>query len=316
MPLSVTVAICTWNRAAALDRVLTEFTTVTIPAGCTWEVVVVNNNCTDRTDEVIAKHTTSLPLKRLFEPTPGISHARNRAVTETTSDIILWIDDDALPDAEWIAAHLDAFNLWQADLVIGKVEPLWETGHAPKWYGPEFHGMFALLDYGSTTRVITDPTETGYNVNLGFRRDFATSIGAYRLDIGTGRRAGGEDQDLCQRAHTAGKVVVYQPMALVRHIIPASRCTKDFYRRYMWSGSTNHLKLLQDEATKVPRLLGLPRYFVRMNLGYLCKLIGNALTLNSSKAFYYELKLIRFVGLYWCMIVKKDPLSYDKRIGE
>jgi GT2 family glycosyltransferase len=316
MGVSITVAICTWNRSDALDRVLTAMRNLVIPEGVTWRLAVVNNNCTDRTDEVIAKHAPQLPLDRLFEPTPGISHARNCAVNGTQSDVILWIDDDAIPEPDWLAAHVTAFEQLKADLVIGKVVPLWEQGRPPTWYSPQFNGMFALLDYGDTTRVITDARETGFNVNMGFRRNLVQSVGAYRLDIGTGRRAGGEDQDLCQRAHDAGKVVVYQPQALVRHMIPPSRCTKQFYRRYMWSGSANHLKLLQDPTDASPRLFGLPRHFLRLNLGHFGRYVKAWLTFNTSDRFFYELKLVRLAGLFWHMFAKTDPLKYQKRIGE
>ena len=50
-----TVAICTWNRAALLDRTLARFLALVPPSGATWELLVVNNNCTDETDEVVRK---------------------------------------------------------------------------------------------------------------------------------------------------------------------------------------------------------------------------------------------------------------------
>src|SRR5205823_7275422 len=124
-------------------RVLAAMAALRIPEGVRWEVVVVNNNCTDDTDAVVGRHAGKIPVRRLFEATPGISHARNRAVVETTSDAILWIDDDAVPDPEWLAAQLEAFERFGADLVIGKVEPLWESGSPPAWFVPEFQGMFA-----------------------------------------------------------------------------------------------------------------------------------------------------------------------------
>lgn len=313
---SVTIAICTWNRAKPLDRVLAAMASLRIPDGLKWDVLVVNNNCTDDTEAVVAKHRAMLPIRSVLESVPGISHARNRAVMEATGEGILWIDDDAVPDPEWVAAHVEAFDGLGADLVIGKVEPLWERGTPPAWFIPEFNGMFALLDYGDQTRRITDPAEGGFNVNMGFRRELAESIGAYRVDIGTGRLAGGEDQDLCLRAHEAGKVVVYQPKALVRHIIPASRCTKRFYRRYMWVGSPNHLRLLQDEARSVPKLFGLPRYFLRKNLEFVGLYAKAVLNRRKGEAFFYELKMIRLVGLFWNMLFRRDPLKDTKRVGE
>ena len=77
----VTVAICTWNRAKLLDQTLTEMRKLRIPPGIEWELLVVNNHCTDETDAVIARHRGALPIQRLFEPRQGLSNARNCAVS-------------------------------------------------------------------------------------------------------------------------------------------------------------------------------------------------------------------------------------------
>src|SRR5689334_10974234 len=82
-----------------------------IPTGVEWEVLVVNNNSTDNTDEVIGRHTTSLPLRRLHEPRQGQSNARNHALTEAAGELILWTDDDVLLGPEWIAQYVRAAML-------------------------------------------------------------------------------------------------------------------------------------------------------------------------------------------------------------
>ena len=55
---------------------------MTAPVGADWELLVVNNNCTDATDAVVASFVDRLPVRRLFEATPGLSTARNLAVRE------------------------------------------------------------------------------------------------------------------------------------------------------------------------------------------------------------------------------------------
>ena len=75
--MKITVAICTWNRAALLDQTLCEMHKLEIPAGVEWELLVVNNNCTDGTDAVVAEHAKGLPILRLFEARPGLSNAGN-----------------------------------------------------------------------------------------------------------------------------------------------------------------------------------------------------------------------------------------------
>jgi len=80
----ITVAICTWNRARLLDQTLNHMRNLQIPPDVDWELLVVNNNCTDQTDTVIERYEGDLPIRRLFEARPGLSHARNRALAGGT----------------------------------------------------------------------------------------------------------------------------------------------------------------------------------------------------------------------------------------
>src|ERR1700738_3055719 len=100
MTKSVSVAICTWNRARLLGQTLESFVRLRIPEGVSWELLVVNNNCTDDTDAVIERHAGSLPIRRLYEPTPGKSYAHNLAIAEAQGDLVLWTDDDVIVDPE------------------------------------------------------------------------------------------------------------------------------------------------------------------------------------------------------------------------
>jgi glycosyltransferase involved in cell wall biosynthesis len=265
-----------------------------------WELVVVNNNCTDDTDAVVCKHQAVLPVISVQEPRLGISNARNCALRHARGRFVLWTDDDVLVDPQWMAALLDAFSRFDADLVYGRVEPWWETGQPPSWYSPEFAGTFALLDAGSSPRVVTDPTASGYNVNLAFHRRVVDAIGTYREDIGGDGKQACEDIDLCRRAHARGLRLVYQPDALVRHFIPAARCEKGFNRDRAIAGAAATVAMLRLEAADnpaLPRFAGIPRYYFRVNLGYIWKYVTGLIRLQPSKAFFYELKLLRFAAI-------------------
>ena len=75
--MNISVAICTWNRSEFLNQTLKTLTNVRIPQGTSWEVLVVNNNCTDDTDEVVRRYAAVLPVRLLFEPQQGHANARN-----------------------------------------------------------------------------------------------------------------------------------------------------------------------------------------------------------------------------------------------
>ena len=70
----ITVAICTFNRAESLRRTLDSLTAMQVPGDLAWELVVVNNNSTDKTNEIIEKYGDRLPVRREFEVRPGHSH--------------------------------------------------------------------------------------------------------------------------------------------------------------------------------------------------------------------------------------------------
>jgi GT2 family glycosyltransferase len=276
-----------------------------IPDGVQWELLVVNNACTDDTDRVVATWQESLPLRRLFEPTPGQTFARNRAMREATGDLILWTDDDVLVDRDWLKALVEAAENWQADVVFGRSVPHW-TAAPPEWFSPLHHGRFAVLDYGRTPFVVTTSDTVFYGLNFATRREALLALGGFDESLGYRQNGGaaGEDTDLCQRALASGLKVVYVPDAVVDHVIPDARATKQFYRDRLDSASERDYDRLRESFVHVPWLAGLPRFMVRAAaadaLGYLLSTLAR----KHDQVFDYELKLRRFAG-YWRVAARR-----------
>ena len=153
-----TVAICTWNRAPLLSRVLDRLARIHHPTGG-WEVVVVNNGSTDDTDHVLDVFADRLPLRRAFEQAAGLSHARNCAVRHTTGDYIAWTDDDVLVDADWLSAYERAIERHpEAAVFGGPVRPCFE-GAPPPWLltgWNEISEAFAARDLGDEPVELRD----------------------------------------------------------------------------------------------------------------------------------------------------------------
>lgn len=297
---TVSVLICTWNRAGLLDRTLARLHALRVPAGIDWELVVVNNGSADDTETVLDRHADQLPLRRVFEPRPGIVSARNAGLDAARGEILLWTDDDTLVEPDWLERYLEAFDRFGADLVFGTILPDWEGGSAPWWFVPRFNGTFGLLDYGGAARAV-DVHYVGHNANMGFRRSLVDRLGPYRELRVNGRLGKGEDLDLSNRAHAAGLTVVYQPAAVVRHFIPSRMATKGETRRRAWVDAPDHYQILALDLARephLPTLLGMPRYFVRMHLLHPLKWLWATARRDRGTAFYYEVKLIRLAALY------------------
>ena len=108
--MNTSIIICTFNRSGLLDKTLERLRCLDVSVCADWEILVVNNNSTDDTDAVIRRHSEHLPIRRLWEPRTGKSHAANLAISEAKGDLLLWTDDDVLVDRDWLKAYVQTAN--------------------------------------------------------------------------------------------------------------------------------------------------------------------------------------------------------------
>ena len=243
---TVTVAICTWNRAALLDRTLSAMSLLRVPTDITWELLVVNNNCTDDTDDVLQRYAKRLPLRRLFEPKPGLSHARNCALTAAHSDLLLWTDDDVLVDPEWLSEYVIAADAApQASFFGGTIDP-WFEAEPPAWIVSHLEmlqGPYAVRQLGATTRPLRNH-EYPFGANMAIRTLVATQ---YFFNPALGREkdklASGEDLDLFDRLRQQQLDGMWVGSARVRHFIPVSRLNMHYLRAWFYEGARSNLRL-------------------------------------------------------------------------
>jgi len=267
-----TVAICTWNRAQLLSGVLEQLTRVRHPPG-EWEVLVVNNNCDDDTERVLDAFEGRLPLRRAFEPTPGLSHARNTAVRHAAGDYIVWTDDDALVDAGWLAAYgRAAARHPEAAVFGGPVRPRFE-GTPPHWLSAswqEISAAFAARDLGGEPFELKVGGELPYGANFVVR---AREQRRFPYDPSLGRRlaggALGEETAVIRAILEAGGVGWWVPDATVEHWIPKERQTVRYLRGYYaLQGRTFHKWDGEGRPTFLGRPLKLWRRIILAELLY------------------------------------------------
>ncbi len=238
----VTVAICTWNRARLLDQTLTRMRALIVPKGVSWELLVVNNNCSDETDEVLDKHGSHLPLRRLFESKQGLSNARNCASAAACGEITLWTDDDVLVHPEWLAAYVGAAQDWpNAAFFAGTISP-WFSVQPPKWVRnnlPVLEGAFAIRQLGDLIRPLADH-EHPFGANMAFRTEY---LKRHLFDGRFGRFGkeliNGEESVFINRLRAHGCGGVWVGSACVEHYIPKERlCTRFIGQWFRGHGRT------------------------------------------------------------------------------
>lgn len=310
--MKYSILIATYNRAADLRETLASLAGLR-PDG-PWEVIVVDNNSPDDTRAVVeaAAATFPAPLRYLFEKQQGRSPALNAGIAAARGRIIVTTDDDVRVPEDWVNEAAAGLERLGCDYVGGRVLPIW-GGPKPAWipdHGGKQWAVIALLDYGP------EPIEFGsrvpLGVNMAFRREAFERAGV--LDPDTGRKAGTllgqEVREWCIRARKAGVRGFYIPEMQLRHIIPADRLNKRYFRRwFFWRGISRArlyeragLDMEAPEQTTldfrtVPHVFGVPRYLYRKALGELTAWIKESMRGNKVAAFEHETWLWFFAGI-------------------
>lgn len=306
------VVIATYNRALELGETLASLANLS-PAGA-WEVIVVDNNSSDDTRQVVEAWTKRFPveLRYLSESRQGRSPALNTAIRAARGSIIATTDDDVRVPADWLDRAAAALERSGADYVGGRVLPIW-GGPRPEWLsdrpGKQW-AVIALLDYGS--EMLEFGARVPLGVNMAFTRAAFDRVGLFDPD--TGRRAGTllgqEVREWCIRARRVNVRGFYAPDMIVRHVIPPSRLTKRYFRRWFyWRGISRAmlyeragLDMEEPESTaldfsKVPHLFGVPRYLFRSAASSAIACIRDACSGHAATAFDHELSVWFFAGI-------------------
>jgi len=277
--MKFSVIIATYNRAEELVKTIESLKH--LESTGPWEVIIVDNNSSDNTRDVVLKSVDSfpVPLHYLEEKEQGRSAALNAGIRASKGEILAITDDDVRIDHEWLRNAEQALERLDCDYVGGKALPIW-SGKIPKWMpnrGGKHWGVIALLDYGPEP-VLFDDKKVPLGVNIVFRRYCFDRAGLWDNSIGrkAGTLLGQEVREWAQRARAAGLRGFYSPDLIVHHVIPEDRLTKKYFRKWFyWHGisrailyQNNRLDMESPESTaldfsNVPHIAGVPRYLYR-----------------------------------------------------
>jgi glycosyltransferase involved in cell wall biosynthesis len=236
--------ICTYNRdyylGAAIDSLLAQ--------DCEhYEVIVVDNASSDRTREVVEARLPHPRLKYIYEPTVGLSVARNRGAKETDAAFLAYLDDDAEASPQWLRVVRDAYlSNEKLGVAGGKVELIWPPGLTqPEWMSDVLAEALGAMDLGTEVVKITNPNLTPRGVNYSLRRAFFEQVGGFDPNLGRiGKKLlSNEELYMTELALKNGWEVAYYPTALVYHNVARDRIKPSwFLNRSWWQGVSEHYR--------------------------------------------------------------------------
>ena len=231
----VSVVLCTYNRAdrleLALDALLEQEGSVA------YEVIVVDNNSTDRTAEVVRQAAIRAPshIRYIQERQQGKSFALNRGIGEARSAIIALTDDDVRVAPDWVQAITATLESRpDIDYVGGRVLPYW-LAPPPAWLTMAHWSPLALQDYGPECQVVgPERAVCLVGCNMAYRLRVFDRVGLFTPALGRLKDGIGsvEDHDLQLRAWRCGMRGLYTPALMATADVTPERMVKSYHRRW------------------------------------------------------------------------------------
>ncbi len=298
-PLDISVVVSTYNRADVLPRALQSLLEQDLDSG-QYEIVVVDNNCTDGTRQVVDAFASKAPhVRYVFEPRQGVSYGRNTGILTTSAPIIAFTDDDVRVAPNWASTIFAVLAEHpEAACIGGKVLPNW-SGLWPSWLTKEHWGPLALLDYGDEPLYVTAARRLCLiTANAAYRRAVFDRIGMFAPHVqAMGREVATEDHELLLRLWRAGDQGLYWPHLTATADIVAERMRPAYHRRWhRRHGRFSAIMHDEDmEQTKLVRFLGVPAHLYRRVASDLTGLISQTVCRRRAQALAHEF------GLWFCL---------------
>jgi glycosyltransferase involved in cell wall biosynthesis len=243
--MKLSIIIPTHNRADALEPTLQKLAEQKFDE--TWEAIVVNNNCTDDTDELVRLQQQNYPasLQLVYEKKPGAAAARNAGASAATGDYLVFIDNDILTEPDFLQRHYDALRQNPNSWIVGQFVNLPEQEKSV--FGKYRKSLFPTLPV--TENIRETDSITGANFSLP-RLDFVR-LGGFDENFHV---ASGEDQEFAMRGRRElGIKTLLAPGILVVHNDWAGSTFEDFCRRQQMYSQTEFY-FWQKYGSEHPRL--------------------------------------------------------------
>ncbi len=187
------------------------------PSAAGFPIHVVPNRF-EQDESGAGAHVKAHGSKRRF----GAGWARNTGAEIARGNVLVFLDDDASAEPDWLEHLLAPYGDERTVAVGGAPLPKYETGR-PRWFPANFDWVFGCAYEGMPTEL--GPLAHLIGANMSVRREAFEGIGGFHsIDF--------DDLDLCMRlaAHFRDQCLLYEPRAVVHHYVPAQRVAW----RYFW----------------------------------------------------------------------------------
>jgi glycosyltransferase involved in cell wall biosynthesis len=248
---SVSIVICTRDRAEFLEQTLKAFGRVEVPAGWDVELLIVDNGSTDGTPAVVqSSRLTNLDIRYVCESKRGQSNARNAGLAKARGSVILFTDDDVAPAPDWLQRMALPLLEGACDAAVGRINL---AAHLDRpWMEPQHRLWLAAPERAGDGRLEL------IGASMGFHRSVLDRVPGFDPELGPGALGFGDDTLFSMQVNHAGFRIREVPEALVVHYPDPARLRRcDWLEAARKRGRTQaylHHHWLHVKACRLPRL--------------------------------------------------------------
>lgn len=230
--MNASIIIPAYNRARTLGRTIESLVRQNLPPD-SFELIVVDNNSTDATPEVVrrAQATSPVAIRYHLERRQGVHYARNWAGVHARGSILYYTDDDMVADPEALPVLLRLFELdSKIATASGRVLPQWEAT-PPSWVTALCQNYLLSLQLRPDDLIISKEDPGIFSCHQAIRKNVLLECGGFNPENTAGEWIGDGETGLCLKIRARGYKFAYSARAVTHHVIPPERMTQDYLNR-------------------------------------------------------------------------------------
>jgi glucosyl-dolichyl phosphate glucuronosyltransferase len=246
--LLLSLIICTYNRAERLAGCLESIVKQQTPQDA-FEVIVVDNNSTDKTKELVSQFSNKVPnLSYIFENTQGLSYARNRGCAEAKAPYLVYLDDDAMAPPEYLTHVSRIIKEHAPDILGGPVYPYYTTPK-PRWFKDEYE----IRKYADKSGFSPSAAVSGGNFTI--KKTLLEKLGGFDVNLGMiGNKVGlGEERKVLEQYRAATpppeQKVYYALECYVTHHVPPQKMRLTYIMKRAYIAGKRSQQVITDYHT-------------------------------------------------------------------
>jgi glycosyltransferase involved in cell wall biosynthesis len=300
LPVSVTVIICTYNRAHLLKRTLKSLARQTV-ATHHFEIIVVDDGSTDDTVLVCNSMREDLPNLKYISSAKnsGLAHARNLGMNSAKGKHILFTDDDCIVSNNWVERM--NYYLAREHIVAGSIASSFSNYLTISENIGIFHAFMSDREAGCIEFIP--------GANMGFRLSILKDLRGFNPNS-----MRSDDMEIILRARLKGYSAIFAPDSVVTHCSQRKKIWSILRHSLNQGRSAILLRIRYSKLLKTPFILTSPILII-LTTPLIALIVTGEIYLKNSFArrHLFTFPVVYLMKFFWCMGASIGLLFFQSR---